>query len=289
MQAKASRLHVVLEAARRQPECSVDGSNATALANLENFVREFEQLDPAAITNQTEWDQFVRRFVGTGTNGNSGSGGGEHGRGKRARRDWTDMLDTKDVLALFGFDSRAVANIRDARCEGITVESAALRWLSRALTAYGPSGCFGDIVNLAHAVLGHGVGLEDHVLKNSETPSEDGTVAVLKRFGRVLREGADLSEAATAQGGRPLWVPTHLVHDAESDDIMALVALEHLHRTARTRLRVLVQLPADDAFDSLSARFKAASDHWSVYRDLQSRNGKAILSHFGADCGGAAS
>ena len=147
-----------------------------------------------------------------------------------------------------------------------TLEHVSLRWLSKALNAYGPKGCFGDVVNLVFAAL---------CRDPKEKVSESTTVATLEEFGDRLSEG-------DVEG---LWVPTHLVHDAESDDIMALCVLEHLHRLKRrssgeSALSILCQLPTNQSLDILAVRFMAWS-HCKVYRDPDAANTEAIRGHFG--------
>ena len=40
-----------------------------------------------------------------------------------------------------------------------------------------------------------------------------------------------------------LWVPTHIVHDSESDDLLCWLLLEHIHKKLGSDLQVLVQFP----------------------------------------------
>eukprot|EP00966_Prymnesium_polylepis_P208392 4827608-Prymnesium_polylepis.1 len=49
-----------------------------------------------------------------------------------------------------------------------------------------------------------------------------------------------------------LWIPTHVVHDAETDDMLSWLLLEHVHLQLGTELQVLVQLPDDPEFDCVA-------------------------------------
>ena len=230
---------------------------------LEQFITAFSELDAASIDTPEAWDQFVHQFITI-----------------RPGDDWRELLHFDHVLSLFGFDVAAAAALRsvtvseeaagEQRGTGNqqTLEQTSLRWLSKFLCAYGPKGCFGDVVNLAFAVLS--VASEGH--------TEASTCDVLKRFGMLLRRAS--YEGRTAFDG--LWIPTHLVHDAESDDIMTLAILQYMHEVSGTELQVLVQLPSEPTFDPLAEKFTTGpgASNCQVYRDAQSRNGAAIASHF---------
>ena len=252
---KTKKLLRLVDAAKAQ---KLAGENAAATARLEGFCNAFGALTGDSIRGPAEWDAFVRSHVTSAAQG-----------------DWIDKPELRSVLQLFGFDAAAAAALRAVAVEGVDketgqkvatdVEHTSLRWLPKALTAYGPIGCFGDIVNLAYAALG----------VDSTAPfTEEGTVATLKEFGAILVDPAKYSE---------IWVPTHLVMDGESDDIMTLAVLEFMHKSAGTQLSVLFQLPNDPAFDGLARRFSGCSK-WTgkcrVYRDPESANGKAISNHF---------
>jgi len=258
LQQKVAKCWPLIESARTTSNCDPKATEA-----LERFVRSFEALDPATIESPEDWDTFVRSFVTL-----------EPGE------DWRELLHFEHVLSLFGFDQSTALALRHQTAGGNgeqTLEQVSLRWLSKCLGAYGPKGCFGDIVNLAYAVLGR---------DPEEAMSESATCNVLEEFGVVLRRAAKEEEEGCSGGGAfaALWMPTHLVHDAESDDIMTLAVLEYMHQVAGTELQVLLQLPEDPAFDGVADRLSAGSGTSSrcqVYRDPESGNGTAVASHFG--------
>jgi len=79
-----------------------------------------------------------------------------------------------------------------------------------------------------------------------------------------------------------LWIPTHLVIDAETDDALSWLILEHIHRKQGTNLHVLIQLPLDSKCDGLAAAFECIADccisNITVFRDKDSSNGRAVES-----------
>ena len=76
-----------------------------------------------------------------------------------------------------------------------------------------------------------------------------------------------------------LWVPTHLQHDAESDDTLSWLLLVRVRRLLRREaLRVLVQLGTDSSLDPIAAHM--ARRGACVFRDPDSRNGEAVLKNF---------
>eukprot|EP00035_Acanthoeca_spectabilis_P028313 m.470056 g.470056 ORF g.470056 m.470056 type:complete len:371 (+) comp29361_c0_seq1:179-1291(+) len=247
LQKQSHKIREVCAAARERADCQ-DGRNAEALRRLDDFVAAFETVDPRSITSNAQWDAFVRGFIEGDVN-------------------WLDNLAVHRVLRVFGFDDATSSVLCATVVDGAPLAGGSLKWLSRALSAYGPAGCFGDLVNLAYAMLGMNPAPQS-------APTEDDTVAVLNRFGSVLNADPNVPDS------NALWIPTHLVHDAESDDIMTLVLLEHFHRRRSTELQVLVQLPPEPEFDGLTAKF-TARPNWRAYRDPDSENAPAIRSHFG--------
>ena len=146
--------------------------------------------------------------------------------------------------------------------EPTTLEQYSLRWLCSALSGFGPEGCMGDLVNLVVS------------MHNSTQPadtSQRGLVRILTEFGNVLK-GVD---AAQQLRDRNIWVPTHLVHDAESDDTLSWLLLEHVRRLlALPPLQTAVQLPEGSMFDTAEAHFISKGS--KVFRDADSRNGPAV-------------
>lgn len=254
---KTKKIVAIVDAAKARADCQ-SGENQAATARLEAFCAAFSALTDESVDGPEAWGTFVQQHVVESAKGN-----------------WLDRLEFGSVLQLFGFSDDVAAALRALPVEvtdkktgekamsDLTKES--LRWLPKALAAYGPMGCFGDIVNLAFAALGK---------DPAEPCTEAGTIGVLQQFGAVLADPRKYAE---------LWVPEYLIFDGESDDIMSLIVLEYMHKLAGTKLTSLFQLPVDDVFDPLAAKF-AERTPWTgacrVYRDPDSGNGKAISGHF---------
>merc|ERR1712087_335083 len=100
--------------------------------------------------------------------------------------------------------------------------------------------------------------------------SESYIIKTLKEFSNILSEGNTDS----------LWIPTHLVHDAESDDMLCWLLLEHILRVRGLYVKVLIQLPSDEHVNEI-ARKLAGMPHTNVIRDVDSQNVKAIQDYHG--------
>ena len=146
------------------------------------------------------------------------------------------------------------------------LETFSVRWLAKALGAYGPEGCLGDAVNLALAM-------------KHATPHPDQSEATIVSTLDELKLKLDAGGANHFS-----WVPTHLQHDAESDDTLSWLLLERVRRLIGAEpLRVLVQLPVDARLDAAAAHFAAKG--CTVFRDPDSRNADAVcknLAHLSA-------
>lgn len=82
-----------------------------------------------------------------------------------------------------------------------------------------------------------------------------------------------------------LWVPTHLVHDAETDDQLCWLILEYVHRHLGTQLHVLIQLPNEREFDVVQrvlAKPEGSGEQprVKVFRDVDSGNQVALRAAF---------
>ena len=43
-----------------------------------------------------------------------------------------------------------------------------------------------------------------------------------------------------------LWIPTHLIHDCEVDDVLTWLLLTNIHKQIGSSLKTLIQLPKHD-------------------------------------------
>jgi hypothetical protein len=108
------------------------------------------------------------------------------------------------------------------------LETFSFRWLGKAFSGYNVKGCLTDVVNLVFAMAELGDdGKDPKGLAESEIA--DKITEVVTKVNR-----SDLSG---------LWVPTHIVHDSESDDLLCWLLLEQIHKTLGSDLQVLVQFP----------------------------------------------
>ena len=268
MAGKAHKIHTLVEACRARADCQhegVEGSgkNAAAVDKLSLFLSAFQAIhgggsedqgqedgsgsdtgSKGRITTKQQWDAFVDAHVC-----NPGA--------------WESKLHFDTILTdCFGFEAKTAAEIRATLHEAKTLEQYSVRWLSSALSAFGPEGCLGDVVNLAVS------------MSHSEEPSDvsqQSVVRILNNLGDTLKD----ADAAQLLRSRNLWIPTHLVHDAETDDSLTWLMLEHVRRLlALPPLQTVVQLPENRAFDDAEAHF--VSKGGTVFRDDCSWNGEAV-------------
>jgi len=218
---------------------SISAGSARATENLLAFVQEFEKLDESSIKDIHDWERFVGRFV--------------------LSTEWQSKLHFDHLLGLFGFE-REVADVlrktsfTNAKGEVETFEQHALRWLGKALAAYGPPGALTDVVNLVFAMTGDSWdGLSDVEIAQK-----------IKAFSEKVIVASDTSG---------VWVPTHCFHDGEIDDCLAWVLLEHIW--GGQDRKVLIQLPEDPDFDALAKEW-ARLPGCEVWRDPDSRNAVAL-------------
>jgi len=184
---------------------------------LERFATAFENLAVAEVPGPDEWKRFVEQHVAEG---------------------WESRLHFDHVLQNFGFDDDAAKQLRGtkyAETDGKTgevtthdLETFSFRWLGKAFSGYSVKGCLTDVVNLVFAMAeldDDGTDPKDLL----ESQIADKITAVVTKVNR-----GDLSG---------LWVPTHIVHDSESDDLLCWLLLEQIHKTLGSDLQVLVQFP----------------------------------------------
>ena len=201
---------------------------------------------------------------------------------------------------IFGFSDATAAALRASevakrdKASGevttVSLEHAALRWVSKALGGFGPAGCFTDLVNLVFAMMnrppcGDLVSMPSRIASATAAPlipSETEILLVLAAFQQRLAAGR--SDWLHGSGGalrvksQPLWVPTHLVMDCESDDTLCWALLTHMHAClkesnddsdggVRDGLQVIAQLPSSEpALDGLGCCLNGA--RWLATRKL---------------------
>merc|ERR1712096_314443 len=119
-----------------------------------------------------------------------------------------------------------------------TLEQLSFRWLAKVMTAYAPEGCLTDVANLVFAMT-NGLLNRDVTIDKTEQIIAD----------RILKFGRDIDEGNLDR----FWIPTHYIQDAESDDFLAWLLLERVHKLkgTGTRLQVLIMFPpaSEDKFD----------------------------------------
>ena len=71
------------------------------------------------------------------------------------------------------------------------------------------------------------------------------------------------------------WIPTHFFMDAEFDDCLVWVLLEHMREATNSEFNVLVQLPAEAEFDEVADLWNSVPN-CEVWRDPNSRNSEAL-------------
>lgn len=237
-------LDLVTEA--RKPELEFDDADLKAVEKLESFSKAFGKLNGKAISGPAEFQTFVEQYVAPG---------------------WEDHLHFDSVLIKnFGFSQSASEKLRNTKIKVIdkdvesevSLEHHALRWLTKAFKGYGPVGCLTDVVNLVYAMLS---------MPQPAEASEEAAMDAVSKFQEKLDQ----------RKFDDLWIPTHLAHDAESDDSLTWLLLEHLHKLQGTRLEVLIQLPAEEKLNDVCDLLKSYKDKFvQVFRDQDSSNGKAV-------------
>ena len=136
----ASSCRYLVAAAKRRADFGTDLMNQRATARLEGFIDAFVALAPGDMKTPGEWNAFVCSHAVCG-------------------QDWPKCLHFEELLPdVFGFEVSTAAELRkdpiaikdpiSGQFKTETLEHFSLRWICKALTAFGPSGCFTDVVNL---------------------------------------------------------------------------------------------------------------------------------------------
>jgi len=248
IQKKMFKVRTLIEEAGKRDDCQ-SGSNAEAVAKLERFVTDFEALQPSDIDGPDAWDRWVCQY---------------------AASDWMEKLEFSLLLSNFGFSAETAKQIQktkidDKKDDGtvgkVELEQYSLRWLSKAFAGYNVLGCLTDVANLLFAMKGP---------PPKKTPTEKEVVDTVREVCNKVKN----------EEFNDLWIPDHMVHDAETDDILAWLLLKHVHRRQETndRFRVLVQLPTANVdflwLEEVAKRIRELD--CEVYRDPSARNAKAI-------------
>ena len=151
---------------------------------------------------------------------------------------WESRLHFDHVLQNFGFDDDAAKRLRGTKHtetdpksgEETTqdLETFSFRWLGKAFSGYSVKGCLTDVVNLLFAMA--------ELYDDGKDPKELAESEIARKLTEVVTKvnKGDFSG---------LWVPTHIVHDSESDDLLCWLLLEHIHKKLGSDLQVLVQFP----------------------------------------------
>ena len=210
VQGKMFKVKVLVQAARDLGTCDEPADK------LEAFVEAFETLTPEEVPDPVAWKRFVEQHVALG---------------------WERRLHFDHVLQNFGFDDATAKKLRktlhketDQKTNEETstdLETYAFRWLGKAFTGYNVTGCLTDVANLLFA-------MDQQHSDPKEGEANLGELEVADTLSRVV-------EKVTKGNLAGLWVPTHLVHDSETDDLLCWLLLEHIHRELGSELEVLVQ------------------------------------------------
>jgi hypothetical protein len=215
-----------------------------AVKRLETFVDDFARLTPAEMTSPAQWRQWV---------------------GERVTAGWEARLHFSTLLDNFGFSREMTEGLRhtthyetqkDGQTKGEKLEHFSFRWLSKALTGFNVKGCLTDVANLAFAMAGEPPDVDE---EGRSEVREDEVVARIRKVSAKLAD-SDFSG---------LWVPTHFVHDAETDDMLAWLLLQHVHRRLGSSLSTLVQLPAVNESDEADDEYKTKREHHRVLAAIQ--------------------
>jgi len=251
LKGKMRNVRDMVEAARARTDCV--GPNIDAAIRLKRFADAFESLNDADFKDISDWKKFVGQYVPSG---------------------WEKRLSFDDVLGNFGFEDAFARALRKQTVEvtdgkvgttqTVTWEHQGLRWVGKSLGGFKPAGCLTDVVNLVFAMKGY-------------TPAQIDAGLSATDIGRVIRQFTqhDLRDSTK------LWVPTHLLVDCESDDMLAWCVVETINKLNRTQLAVLAQLPEDSEADRIQEFLSSRMGrNVIVFRDPQSRNMKALSQYW---------
>ena len=240
----------LVNVARGREDCSTP-PNSDAVDKLEHFVEDFKKLKPESVPDPEAWKAFVESHVPPG---------------------WEDRLRFDQLLSNFGFTEMAAESLRkhiymdtsNGEGEEVSLEQFSFRWLSKAFAAYNVRGCLTDVTNLVFCMAKR---------EQPKHVEESEVAAVIREVGEKILSGNFTG----------LWIPTHFVQDAETDDMLSWLLLEHVHKKLRTELQVLVQLPDQQHFDCIRdylSDLTMTKGRLKIFRDSESKNQLALCDVF---------
>lgn len=245
VQRKMPKVMDMMEAAKKHP--LYIGDNVAAVSKVEAFCADFKGLSDKTITGPKAFQDVVEKHCPPG---------------------WEDNLHFDHVLPFcFGFtqdfsDQLKKQEFKEEDDSVVTFEHHSLRWLTKAFKGYGPVGCLTDLVNLLYAMFDK---------QQPDVADEKDVVDLFQRFKENYFDKKDFSG---------LWIPTHIVHDAESDDSLSWLLLDYMYDKMgkKGELEVMIQLPALDECNQVAEFFKTHPTKCVIFRDENSENKKAVLS-----------
>jgi len=267
IQQKMFKVDFMIGALRKRHDCQ-SGANAEAVKLLDRFVQDFKALKSVDINGPVAWSRWVSEHVVEECRK-------EDDHGVPA---WMERMHFDQLLSNFGFEAATAREIQRAefnekKDQGhevkTTYEQYSMRWLSKAFAGYNVVGCLTDVANLLFAMDGP----PPDKLKDVERE----VIGTVNRVITHLRKG-DFDN---------LWVPTHMVHDAETDDKLAWLLLKWVHkqRKSEAAFKVLVQLPVANTdypeLEEIVETLKSSQLGCEVFRDPSARNQKAIKQSWG--------
>jgi len=158
-------------------------------------------------------------------------------------------------LSNFGFPPDECKALNDRRDTEKDTIGQGFRWLSKAFDCFGFSGSLADVVNMVFAMMGQQPG----------RPGQAEVVQVVDDFNSRFRSG----------DWKRLWVPTHMMHDAEYDDMGSWLLLASVHYKRQSTLQVMIQLPVGNSFDVIEEKL-IATTATEAFRDADSTNGQNV-------------
>lgn len=248
LKGKMEIVREMVEAAKARSDCN--DQNTQAAERLKAFADAFECINDADFQNLNDWNRFMNDHVGA---------------------DWRMKLSFEKVLSNFGFDDEFASALRQQTTEErddklgttqtVTWEYQGLRWVSKAMTGFKPAGCLTDVVNLVFAMKRYNPSDVEAGITESKI------IEVIKEFRSEVNDPTKL------------WVPTHLIVDCESDDMLAWCLVKSIHERTKTQPSVIAQLPTDEEANSIAQHLEH-DPRCKILRDPESRNMKALSQYW---------